>query len=169
MTTSSISRELTQLRRHDERAMPFDLEKISRAILAAGEATQGFGEDIARLLAQLYFTNSSPLPVGFANDPFHVLAFQDELQCKYTSDTVLSLYMAEKISLAAACKTWVCNAFSRFRLSYITVTSTFSVCPVYDYLDGEHEFCPRCDEHPLARRVVQAIPAMVLPSDGEIK
>jgi len=93
-----------------------------------------------------YYTNSSQLPVGFTDDPFEALALQDELQCKYTGGTVLHLYMAEKISSAEACKKLVRNALSRFRLPYLTVTPTFSICPVHGYLAGEHEFCPKCDE-----------------------
>ncbi|MNO07561.1 anaerobic ribonucleoside triphosphate reductase [compost metagenome] len=38
------------------------------------------------------------------------------------------------------------KALGRFRLPYLTVTPTFSICPVHGYLDGEHEFCPKCDE-----------------------
>jgi ribonucleoside-triphosphate reductase len=93
-----------------------------------------------------YYTNSSQLPVGFTDDPFEALALQDELQCKYTGGTVLHLYMAERISSAEACKKLVRNALSRFRLPYLTVTPTFSICPVHGYLAGEHEFCPKCDE-----------------------
>jgi len=93
-----------------------------------------------------YYTNSSQLPVGFTDDPFEALALQDELQCKYTGGTVLHLYMAEQISSAEACKKLVRNALSRFRLPYLTVTPTFSICPVHGYLAGEHEFCPKCDE-----------------------
>jgi anaerobic ribonucleoside-triphosphate reductase len=40
---------------------------------------------------------------------------------------------------------------TRFRLPYITITPTFSICPVHGYLAGEHEFCPRCDAEALAR------------------
>ncbi len=93
-----------------------------------------------------YYTNSSQLPVGFTDDPFEALALQDELQCKYTGGTVLHLYMAEQISSAEACKKLVRNALSRFRLPYLTVTPTFSICPVHGYFAGEHEFCPKCDE-----------------------
>ncbi|WAE51844.1 ribonucleoside triphosphate reductase [Stutzerimonas frequens] len=93
-----------------------------------------------------YYTNSSQLPVGFTDDPFEALALQDELQCKYTGGTVLHLYMAEQISSAEACKKLVRNALSRFRLPYLTVTPTFSICPVHGYLAGEHEFCPKCDD-----------------------
>ena len=93
-----------------------------------------------------YYTNSSQLPVGFTDDPFEALQLQDELQCKYTGGTVLHLYMAERISSAEACKQLVRTALSRFRLPYLTITPTFSICPVHGYLAGEHEFCPKCDE-----------------------
>ncbi|MEA5670328.1 anaerobic ribonucleoside-triphosphate reductase, partial [Pseudomonas sp. MH2] len=93
-----------------------------------------------------YYTNSSQLPVGFTDDPFEALELQDALQCKYTGGTVLHLYMAERISSSQACKQLVRTALSRFRLPYLTVTPTFSICPVHGYLAGEHTFCPRCDE-----------------------
>lgn len=103
-----------------------------------------------------YYTNSSQLPVGFTDDPFEALALQDELQCKYTGGTVLHLYMAEQISSAEACKRLVRNALSRFRLPYLTVTPTFSICPVHGYLAGEHEFCPKCDEALLHKQQAEA-------------
>lgn len=99
-----------------------------------------------------YYTNSSQLPVGFTDDPFEALTRQDELQTRYTGGTVLHLYMRERISSPAACRQLVRTALSRFRLPYITVTPTFSICPTHGYLAGEHEFCPRCDEERLARR-----------------
>ncbi|MBF7728638.1 ribonucleoside triphosphate reductase [Pseudomonas sp. N040] len=103
-----------------------------------------------------YYTNSSQLPVGFTDDPFEALELQDELQCKYTGGTVLHLYMAERISSATACKQLVRKALSRFRLPYLTITPTFSICPVHGYLDGEHEFCPKCDELLLRQQACMA-------------
>ncbi|QEA38427.1 ribonucleoside triphosphate reductase [Pistricoccus aurantiacus] len=97
-----------------------------------------------------YYTNSSQLPVGHTDDPFEALIHQDPLQSRYTGGTVLHLYMREKLSSATACKALVQRALSRFRLPYLTVTPTFSICPVHGYLAGEHEFCPRCDEALLA-------------------
>ncbi len=94
--------------------------------------------------------------MGFTDDPFEALALQDELQCKYTGGTVLHLYMAEQISSAEACKKLVRNALSRFRLPYLTVTPTFSICPVHGYLAGEHEFCPKCDEALLHKQQAEA-------------
>lgn len=106
-----------------------------------------------------YYTNSSQLPVGFTDDPFEALALQDELQTKYTGGTVLHLYMAEQISSAQACKNLVRKALGRFRLPYLTVTPTFSICPVHGYLAGEHEFCPKCDEALLAKQASCDCPA----------
>jgi len=99
-----------------------------------------------------YYTNSSQLPVGFTDDPFEALQLQDELQTKYTGGTVLHLYMAERISSTQACKNLVRKALGRFRLPYLTVTPTFSICPVHGYLAGEYEFCPKCDEALLAKQ-----------------
>ncbi len=99
-----------------------------------------------------YYTNSSQLPVGFTDDPFEALERQEVLQRKYTGGTVLHLYMGERISSPEACRRLVQRALSRFRLPYITVTPTFSICPRHGYLDGEHEFCPICDEELLQRK-----------------
>nr|WP_289812938.1 ribonucleoside triphosphate reductase [Arcanobacterium pinnipediorum] len=95
---------------------------------------------------QPYYTNSSQLPVGFTDDAFEALELQDELQCKYTGGTVLHLYMNEAISSPDACKEIIRRALTRFSLPYITITPTFSICPVHGYLKGEHETCPTCAE-----------------------
>ena len=92
-----------------------------------------------------YYTNSSQLPVGFTDDPFEALERQEKLQSKYTGGTVLHLYMGERLSSGAACRELVKRALTRFRLPYITVTPTFSICPTHGYLAGEHPFCPVCD------------------------
>ena len=103
-----------------------------------------------------YYTNSSQLPVGFTDDPFEALERQDDLQRKYTGGTVLHLYMNERLSSAEACRDLVRRALTRFRLPYITVTPTFSICPSHGYLAGHHEFCPKCDAEALARKQRQS-------------
>jgi ribonucleoside-triphosphate reductase (formate) len=102
--------------------------------------------------AQPFYTNSSQLPVGFTDDPFEALARQEPLQSKYTGGTVLHLYMGERLASGDACRALVQRALTRFRLPYITVTPTFSICPTHGYLAGEHRFCPVCDEERLARK-----------------
>jgi ribonucleoside-triphosphate reductase len=92
-----------------------------------------------------YYTNSTQLPVSYTTDPFEALALQDELQTRYTGGTVLHLYVGERISSAESCKRLVRRVLENFRLPYVTVTPTFSICPQHGYLTGEHVFCPVCD------------------------
>ena len=101
-----------------------------------------------------YYTNSSQIPVGYTDDPFQAQEMQEELQTKYTGGTVLHLYMNERISSAAACKELVRRSLTAFRTPYITITPTFSICPVHGYLVGEHLTCDKCAElHPEAEPV----------------
>jgi ribonucleoside-triphosphate reductase len=97
-----------------------------------------------------YYTNSSQLPVGYTDDPFEALEQQEPLQRKYTGGTVLHLYMSERISSPEACRRLIRRALSNYQLPYITITPTFSICPIHGYLSGEHEFCPKCDQELLA-------------------
>ena len=101
-----------------------------------------------------YYTNSSQVPVGYTDDPFEAQEMQEELQTKYTGGTVLHLYMNERISSATACKELVRRSLTAFRTPYITITPTFSICPVHGYLAGEHLTCDKCAElHPEAEPV----------------
>ena len=114
----------------------------------AKEDKKRYGDSIlqAGMDDNIYYTNSSQIPVDLTNDPFEALTLQDDLQCKYTGGTVLHLYMQEKVSSTEACRKLVKNVISNFRLPYITVTPLFSVCPKHGYISGEHEYCPKCDD-----------------------
>jgi ribonucleoside-triphosphate reductase len=93
-----------------------------------------------------YYTNSTQLPVEYTDDLFEALEMQDRFQTKYTGGTVLHLYLGERLDSAEACRKLVKAALSKFRLPYITISPTFSICPKHGYISGEHDFCPRCDE-----------------------
>lgn len=99
-----------------------------------------------------YYTNSTQLPVGYTGDPFEALSHQEPLQARYTGGTVLHVYLGERIASADAAKTLVRRALERFRVPYITLTPTFSICPHHGYLAGEHPYCPKCDAERLARK-----------------
>lgn len=99
-----------------------------------------------------YYTNSSQLPVNYTDDPFEALDLQSTLQTKYTGGTVLHLYMGQRISSAKVCRDLVKRVLTNYRLPYITITPTFSVCPKHGYLSGEHKFCPICDEEKKAEK-----------------
>ncbi len=91
-----------------------------------------------------YYTNSTQLPVGYTDDIFEALDLQDEIQSKYNGGTVLHLFLGEKISDINILKKLIKTIFSKYTLPYITITPTFSICPVHGYLSGEHWSCPKC-------------------------
>jgi ribonucleoside-triphosphate reductase len=91
-----------------------------------------------------YYTNSTQLPVGFTDDIFETLDLQDELQSLYTGGTVLHLYLGEEIKDTAAAKQLIKKVFTKYKLPYISLTPTFSVCGNHGYISGEHFTCPQC-------------------------
>ncbi len=99
-----------------------------------------------------YYTNSSQLPVGFTDDPFKALDYQDDLQTQYTGGTVLHLYMSERISSAEACKSLVRKVLENYRLPYVSITPVYSICPKHGYIAGEHKYCPVCDQELIEKK-----------------
>ncbi|MFH1239722.1 MAG: ribonucleoside triphosphate reductase [Candidatus Diapherotrites archaeon] len=95
--------------------------------------------------ASPYYTNSTQLPVGFTDDIFEALEKQDQLQTLYTGGTVLHGFVGEKLPSAEATKKLVRKIAETYNLPYYTLTPTFSICPKHGYLEGEHEYCPKCD------------------------
>jgi ribonucleoside-triphosphate reductase (formate) len=91
-----------------------------------------------------YYTNSSQVPVEYTDDIFEVLEVQDELQSLYTGGTVLHLYLGESIDDIEVCKSLLKNIFNNYKLPYVSITPTFSICPVHGYIRGEHYECPEC-------------------------
>lgn len=92
-----------------------------------------------------YYTNSTQLPVEYTDDCFEALMLQNTLQTQYTGGTVLHLYLWEQVSSHTACKQLIKKVLSEFQLPYITITPTFSLCPIHGYIAGEHDYCPVCD------------------------
>jgi ribonucleoside-triphosphate reductase len=93
-----------------------------------------------------YYTNSSQLPVGFTDDIFKTLELQDELQSLYTGGTVLHLYLGEAIKDVEVAKKLIQKVFINYKLPYISLTPTFSICNEHGYIDGEHYECPHCGD-----------------------
>ena len=91
-----------------------------------------------------YYTNSTQLPVGYTDDVFEALDLQDSLQSKYTGGTVLHLFIGERITDTKSVKLLIKTIFENYRLPYLTITPTFSICPIHGYIAGEHFECPIC-------------------------
>lgn len=91
-----------------------------------------------------YYTNSTQLPVGYTDDIFETLDLQDALQSKYTGGTVLHLYLGEQIEDIEIAKKIIRKAFTNYKLPYLSLTPTFSICPEHGYICGEVYTCPSC-------------------------
>jgi ribonucleoside-triphosphate reductase len=96
--------------------------------------------------AEPYYTNSTQLPVDYTDDPFEAAEKQEEIQSLYTGGTVLHFFLGERLTNGEYAKIFVKKILENFKLPYITLTPTFSICPKHGYIPGEYEFCPYCDE-----------------------
>ena len=93
-----------------------------------------------------YYTNSTWLPVGFTDDLWEALRLEDPLQVKYTGGTVFHIWLGESNIPVESAIALVRKIFENFRLPYITLTPTFSICLSHGYLKGEVPTCPVCGE-----------------------
>lgn len=91
-----------------------------------------------------YYTNSVHLPVNSTTDIFEVLRLSDDLQSKFTSGTVIHLYLGQRVENPQVVKQLIKKIVENYKLPYLSLTPTFSVCPTHKYLDGEQEFCSIC-------------------------
>ncbi len=92
------------------------------------------------------YTNSSQLPVGYTDDIFECCDLQDELQSLYTGGTVQHLYIGERIEDIETAKTLIQRVFAKYKMPYISITPTFSICKEHGYIAGEHFSCPSCGQ-----------------------
>ncbi|MBN2311364.1 MAG: ribonucleoside triphosphate reductase [Candidatus Hydrogenedentes bacterium] len=91
-----------------------------------------------------YYTNSTQLPVGYTDDLLETIHLQDGLQSLYTGGTVLHAYLGESIEDVEVSKRLIQKIFSRYKLPYLSITPTFSICGDHGYIRGEHFACPVC-------------------------
>jgi len=62
----------------------------------------------------------------------------------FVHNTVLHIFLGERMQSGEGVKRLVKKVFENFKIPYITITPTFSICPVHGYIPGEHFFCPKC-------------------------
>jgi anaerobic ribonucleoside-triphosphate reductase len=115
-----------------------DKERYPEIICANEEAHQSGAEP--------FYTNSTQLPVNYSDDIFECLVLQEELQMRYTGGTVMHIYLGENITDTGAVKELIKKVVTGFRLPYVTLSPTFSVCPSHGYLRGRQERCSVCNE-----------------------
>lgn len=94
---------------------------------------------------ELYYTNSTQLPVDASNNIFDVLDMQNDLQIQYTGGTVIHGFIGEAID-TETCKNLVKKIAYNYQIPYFTITPTFSICQNHGYLTGEQHTCPKCNK-----------------------
>lgn len=93
----------------------------------------------------VFYTNSTQLPVNYSDDLFEILDKQDTIQTKYTGGTVIHLFGGERIQSRSVVKNLVKKICHSYHLPYFSITPTFSICPTHNYITGEHYTCPECE------------------------
>lgn len=91
-----------------------------------------------------FYTNSTQLPVDYTSDVFEALDHQESLQTKYTGGTVFHTFMGEAIKDWRTCRDLVRAVTHNYRIPYLTISPTFSICRIHGYLNGEKFECPKC-------------------------
>jgi anaerobic ribonucleoside-triphosphate reductase len=90
-----------------------------------------------------YYTNSTQLPVGM-DELTGMLDHQESLQLRYTGGTVAHVFLGEALPKWELARAIVKTITTNWKLPYITITPTFSICMHHGYISGEHETCPEC-------------------------
>lgn len=91
-----------------------------------------------------YYTNSTNLPVGSTDDVFDALDIQDRFQPLYTSGTVFHTFLGEKLPSYQSAMKLVKTMCENYKLPYISISPTYSICKEHGYITGEHFTCPKC-------------------------
>jgi len=91
-----------------------------------------------------YYTNSTFLPVNKTNDLFEALTHQEQIQTYYTGGTVFHAFLGESIPSTNLVRDLIKKITQGFKLPYITLTPTFSICPDHGVFNGEFFECPVC-------------------------
>ncbi|KAI0013869.1 anaerobic ribonucleoside-triphosphate reductase-domain-containing protein [Xylariaceae sp. FL0662B] len=93
-----------------------------------------------------FYTNSTMLPVDTTEDLFEALGHQEALQCSYTGGTVFHSFLGEQLPSWKLARDLVRTLTASFRIPYLTLTPTFSICPTHGYRTGEQPQCSVCGD-----------------------
>ena len=92
---------------------------------------------------EVYYTNSTQLPVGYTDHLGFILEHQEPLQTLYTGGTVVHVYIGELIDPKGA-GDLIDHICRNYKIPYLTLTPTYSKCPNCGYIPGEYWICPNC-------------------------
>lgn len=96
-----------------------------------------------------FYTNSTMLPVSATDDIFKALEHQESLQMEYTGGTVFHSFLGERLQSGDQARDLVKAILTTFKIPYLTLTPSFSLCKIHGYINGEHKECPQCGKQTL--------------------
>ncbi len=113
-----------------------DKEKYPKIICA--------NEPAYRKWAKPYYTNSTHVSVDYTDDLFTLLDKQSDIQSLYSGWTVIHIFLWSKVDDVEVIKKLIKTIFTKYKVPYISITPTFSICEKHWYLEWEHLYCPKC-------------------------
>lgn len=113
-----------------------DKEKYPKIICA--------NEPAYRKWAKPYYTNSTHVNVDYTDDLFTLLDKQSDIQSLYSGWTVIHIFLWSKVDDVEVIKKLIKTIFTKYKVPYISITPTFSICEKHWYLEWEHLYCPKC-------------------------
>lgn len=113
-----------------------DKEKYPKIICA--------NEPAYRKWAKPYYTNSTHVPVDYTDDLFTLLDKQNDIQALYSWGTVIHIFLWSKVDDIETIKKLIKTVFTKYKVPYISITPTFSICEKHWYLEWEQHYCPKC-------------------------
>jgi|LSPY01.1.fsa_nt_gi ribonucleoside-triphosphate reductase len=93
-----------------------------------------------------YYTNSTHLPVDYTSDVWFTLKHQEQLQTLYTGGCVVHIFLGQPIESWKVARDLIKKICYTTKIPYITLTPTYSICPIHGFIPGKHERCPTCKE-----------------------
>ena len=62
----------------------------------------------------------------------------------FVHNTVFHIFLGEHKANGESVKNLIKKIFTNYSIPYVSITPTFSVCPLHGYISGNHKFCPKC-------------------------
>jgi len=116
-----------------------------------------------------YYTQGLKLPFDHTNNIFEKLDIEQDILVKYTGGSVAHIFLGEACKGIQA-KKLIKTIFENYKVPYVTITPTFSVCQKDGYISGEHHTCPTCNSPTsVFSRIVGYYSPTVRWSNGKLK
>ena len=109
-----------------------------------------------------FYTNSTQLPDSYTDNIYEVFDHQEDLQILYTSGTVQHVYMNEPVHNWKVVQSLVKKLFTNYKLPYISISPTISICPICGKLMHNKKWC---DNKHDPKKVLELINKGVLSKD----